>query len=237
MLFLWLLLGSAIVLAVALLVYDKKFRSKTEKTSYPETEKVVSIEKLYHIDDIRNGVIYKEEQALILAKLEGLNFTVMSVAEQDAREDALISIFTRVDYPIRFITNTVIADTSKEARRIAQLAANSPETAIRNYRTLYAGQLELMRTERWVTTQQTFIVIPGKDEEEARNRLHLIASSLQQQTAILVTPLTTTEQVYDAIQDMLLPNQILRPSEIALEHVHVPIHFAEKEIAKYGANI
>ncbi|MDD2587187.1 MAG: hypothetical protein PHT79_10635 [Syntrophomonadaceae bacterium] len=157
----------------------------------------------------------------------------MSDLEQNARESALIDVLTRLDYPVRFITNTIVADTSAEAQKIADVSAGTPEGNLKTYRTLYSGALQQMRLERSILTQETYLVIPGADEDEAQDRLNLLTSSLRERTSVVVTPLQTTDEVFDAIQNILLPEKIIKPSYVAMEGVTAPLHFSAKELDSF----
>lgn len=234
MVFLIILFSVVIIGGIALL-YLEKMRSRKEKPTGTNhfKESISDINDLYQIDNIYDGVIYKDDQCYMLARVGGLNFTIMSNDEQNARESALVGIFARLDYPIRFVTNTVIADTSEEARRIADIATQTPDGTLLKYRLEYAGTLELMRTERMVTTQSTFIVIPGQDKEELTNRFNIIAASLRQQGNVLVTQLQYTEEIYDTLQEILMPYKISRPSTIAMHGVGSSIYTTEKEVLAY----
>lgn len=232
-----IILFVVVIIGGIALIYIEKRRTHNEQRPDVKNnfnESISDIADFYQIEDIYNGAILKDDQYYMMARIEGLNFTVISVDEQNTREATLVSIFTRLDYPIRFITNTVIADTTDEARRIAEIAAKTPEGTLRLYRTMYAGALDLMRSERRVTTQETFMIIPGKTAEEVMNRLHLITSSLRQQTNIIVTPILTTDEVYDTIQGILMPDKITKPSQTAAQDVHSSIHVSTREVLNYA---
>lgn len=227
------ILFATVILGGLLLLFIEKKRSQKKTTSTKFNEYAIDIEEFYQIDDIKEGIIYKDGQCYMMSRIGGLNFTVMSENEQNAREDALVGIFARLDYPIRFITNTVIADTSEEAGKIADLAVATPEGTLQKYRLQYAGELELMRASRAVTTQSTFLIIPGKDKTELINRYQLLAASLRQQGNMIITPLTTTEEVVDTLKEILMPNTIYRPSERFTHGVGASVHLSKKEVERF----
>ncbi len=231
-----IVLFTVVILGCAALLFWEKNRSKKENLQNDNkfNESTTDIEEFYQIDNIREGIIYRDDQCYIMARIGGLNFTVMSLNEQHSREDALIGIFARLDYPIRFITNTVIVDTSEEARRIAGIANQTPESTLKIYRYQYAGALELMRAERAVTTQSTFLIIPGKDKEELRDRYRILAAALKDQGRMTVELVATTEEVTDIIQEILMPDSIFRPSEKFQFNVDSNIHLSEKEALEYA---
>lgn len=236
MLFIGILFAVGLLIGVGLLVYANKYQPKIVEDNYnsfkPE-EKVSHMDEVFNIEKIHEGIIYQGNQYLLLTKIEGINLSAMSEGEQNARESALISVLAGLDYPIRFITNTAVIDTSKEAQLVAGIASATPEGNLRTYRTLYAGALEQMRVERSVLTQQTFLVVSGSTIEEARRRVELLNSSLANQTSMVVTPLKTTDAVYDAIQSILMPEKIIKPSDIASEGVLEPVHFHTKEVVSF----
>lgn len=237
MLFVVLLFVVGIVMGVGLLVYGNKHPIKNNESEYSNSfnkqEKVTHLKDVYEIDNIYDGIIYKHNQCLVMATVEGINFTVLSEVEQNSRESAIIETLMRLEYPIRFITNTVVVDTSEQANHIAHLANETPDGDLQIYRTLYAGALEQMRIERSVLTQQTYIVIPGNTSEEVKTRLSLLTSAFAENASIIITPLQTSDDVYDAIQNIVMPEKIVKASEIVASGVLEPVHFHEKEVVNF----
>ncbi len=228
MLFLGLLFGVALLLGIGLLIYSNK-KTKAQVSNLNVNERTINIKNVFPTD-IYNGAIEHQGQFLLVSRIEGVNFSVMSEMEQNARESALIDIFSRLDYPIRFITNTCVVDTTIEAKKIVSLADDSDNENLKTYRILYAGALEQMRQDRKVLTQQTFVVIPGQSLDEAYHRFNILSSSLSERTSIIVTLLKSTEEIFDALQDVLTPEKIIKPSEVAADGVLEPIHFSAKEV-------
>ena len=138
MLFLGLLFSVAILIGIFLIIYSNK-TTETQASNINSSEKTINIKNLFQADNIYNGTIKHLGQYLLLARIEGMNFSVMSEIEQNARESALIDIFSRLDYTIMFITNTFIVDTSTEARKIAGMADSAENQNLQTYRILYAG--------------------------------------------------------------------------------------------------
>lgn len=235
MTFIVILFIVGVTMGVGLLVYGSKYQPNKKSAysnSFNPQERISHLKDIFEIDKIYEGIIFKHDQCLLLAKIEGINFTVMSEVEQNSRESALIEALTRLDYPIRFITNTIVVDTSQESAKIADLANKSPEGGLKTYRTLYAGALEQMRVERRVLTQQTYLVVPGSTPEEVRARLELLTSSLVEQTSVIIAPLQSSDGIYDAIQNILMPEKIVKSSDIVAAGVLEPIHFQQKEVVQ-----
>lgn len=236
MLFLGLLFGVCILIGIFLIIYSNK-TTESQTSNINSSEKIINIKNLFQANKIYNGAIEHLGQYLLLARIEGMNFSVMSEIEQNARESALIDVFSRLDYPIRFITNTCIVDTSAEARKIAEIADATENQNLQTYRILYAGALEQMRLERSVLTQQTFVIVPGETSEEAYHRFNILSSSLRERTSMIITLLTTTEDIYDALQDILTPEKIIKPSDIVQSGVLEPVHFSAKEVESFAQKL
>lgn len=225
MLFLKILFVVSALSGILLLLLNRKPKEKKDTDNDFVT---ADINILFPVEKIFNGIIYLNGECLLIAKIEGVNFSVMSENEQNARESVLVDIFARIDYPVKFLTNTVVADTTAEATRIAQMAANTEEQSLQEYRTLYAGALQLMRTEREIIYQESYMVIPGSTEEEAISRLNIIKSALSN-TSVILTPITTTDEVFNSIQNILLPEKIIKPADVAREGVTSKFHFNWRE--------
>jgi len=227
------LFGTAVLIGAGLLLYAR--RTPANKPRSFTSERVADLGQIYDIKDIYQGVITLKDGCLMLARIEGVNFSVMSEAEQNARETALIEIFTGLDYPVRFVSSVIVADTSDEAHRVARIAAATPEGNLKTYRTLYAGMLEMMRQERRILTQHVYLMVPGRTKEEVSERLYLLGASLQQKASLVVTPVTTTDEIYKILQDTLTPDRIISPAEVALSGVTSPIHYSVREAEGFVA--
>lgn len=235
--FLILFVVVALIGGGLLLYANKKSTVETKESDLNKSERIISIKNALPVEKIYNGIIEHYGQYLLVALIEGMNFSVMSDIEQNARENSLVEILSRMDYPVRFITNTCVVDTSQEARKIASIADDSGNEFMKEYRIFYAGALEQMRLERSVLTQQTYIIVPGSTEKEVHERFNLLCSSLRERTSMIITPLETTEQVYDALQDILTPDKIIKPSDVVQDGVLEVIHFSTKEVQQIAQKI
>jgi|LSQX01.2.fsa_nt_gb hypothetical protein len=235
--FLILFVVVALIGGGLLLYANKKSTVETKESDLNKSERIISIKNALPVEKIYNGIIEHYGQYLLMALIEGMNFSVMSDIEQNARENSLVEILSRMDYPVRFITNTCVVDTSQEARKIASIADDSGNEFMKEYRIFYAGALEQMRLERSVLTQQTYIIVPGSTEKEVHERFNLLCSSLRERTSMIITPLETTEQVYDALQDILTPDKIIKPSDVVQDGVLEVIHFSTKEVQQIAQKI
>lgn len=235
--FLILFVVVALIGGGLLLYANKKSTVETKESDLNKSERIISIKNALPVEKIYNGIIEHYGQYLLVALIEGMNFSVMSDIEQNARENSLVEILSRMDYPVRFITNTCVVDTSQEARKIASIADDSGNEFLKEYRIFYAGALEQMRLERSVLTQQTYIIVPGSTEKEVHERFNLLCSSLRERTSMIITPLETTEQVYDALQDILTPDKIIKPSDVVQDGVLEVIHFSTKEVQQIAQKI
>lgn len=234
-----ILFGTAIVIGAGLLFYAQKSTVKnTNRQPKPfANERAFDLSQLYNIEGIYEGVVHLSNgEYLMLAGIEGVNFSVLSEAEQNARESALVEIFTGLSHPIRFLSCVVVADTSAEAKKVAETAAKTPGGNLKTYRTLYAGMLETMRQERRILSQYTYMFIPGKTREEVAERLFLIETALRERARLVVTPIRTTDEVYLILQNIFMPDRLTRPAEVAVTGVTSPIHYSGKEAEAFVAN-
>lgn len=193
------------------------------------------VDNVINIEKIEDGLIYRNDKVMAMSRIEGTNFSVMSPGEQDARESALIEIFSRLDYPVQFITNTIVADTLGAAKRIVDESIQIPDGNLKHYMLLYANALEQMRVERLVLTQQSYLVVSsdghdGDPEKTVIDRVRILESSLRERTGIVLTPLTITEDIYDVLQHIILPEKITKPSDVSKDGVTEPIHFSTREL-------
>jgi hypothetical protein len=206
---------------------------KLGKEEMPFRERHVA--ELFGIDEIYGGIYRKGGRYFGLARLEGTNFSVVSEGEQNAREDVLIYIMSLIDYPIQFISGTVVADTTQQAEEIALRAEEEASEELKTYMFLYAGALQQMKTERRVLSEQSWLVVTDNGEEgdpakKIREKMYLLKENLRQRARIVLVPLETSEEVIDAIHQMVLPERIVKPSERVQAGVLEPVHLARKDL-------
>lgn len=208
--------------------------SKKEMANLQDLERMVSVDDLYDIKDIHGGVVYTSTECIVLAKIEGMNASVLSAYQQDGREAAIIETLAQTPYPYKTVSNTVVADTTAVSKAVYETAINLPEdSSLYHYCELYMIALEEMRLSRSILTQQTFLFIPGSSPDECHERIRILSMGLTDKGGITITPLTTTEEVYDALKDIIMPDRIVNPSQFAEGGVVSPIHFGKKELKAY----
>lgn len=235
-----LLLLSALA-GVAVLVYYSKRPYKyevedDEKSNFVPPSALRHIDQIVDYEDIKGGIIYRKGRCYGLARLEGLNFSVMSQDEQNSREIALTEIFNSIDYPVQFITTTTVADTSSAAQEVAVLASMLRESPLKNYMVHYAGALQQMKQERRVISQQVYMVISsdggdGPPEQVIRERMEILTSSFLHRVNLCLTPLLSTEDVLNVLQQIMLPNQLISVRERTNEGVCAPLHYSVRDIS------
>lgn len=228
---------------VAMLVVSVKKPFKREESGSESSEVFVSSSLVRHVDevidydDVKDGIIYRRGRCYGLARVEGVNFSVMSQEEQNAREAAVIEIFNGIDYPFQFITTTTVADTTSAAQEIAAMASMLKESPLKRYMTCYAGALLQMKQERRVLSQQTYMVISsdgsdGPPEKVIRERMRILQSGFMERVGIYLTPLLKTEEVLNAIQQIVLPDQLVTVQERVAKGVCAPIHFSNRDVVE-----
>jgi hypothetical protein len=226
-----------------MLIYFSKRPLKQEKIEeqgfIPESA-IRHIDEVIDYDDIKDGIIYRNGRCFGLAQVEGINFSVMSPEEQNSRETSIVEIFNSMDYSIEFITTTTVPDMSNAAQSIAAFAGQMKDCPLKMYITCYAGILEQMKRERKVLAQQTYMVISSDSADSdshpakvIKERMRILESSFRERVGIFITPLETTEDILNAIQHIVLPDQIINASERIATGACAPVHFNVEEGANY----
>lgn len=212
--------------------------SKTGAMDYTKALKMTSPRELIPLQSIENGVYRAYNRCYMICRLEGTNFSVLSDAETNARESAVIDILNRIDYPVQFITTTTVADLSPLIEQNRQRAASLPENSrLRMYIELYNQQLENMKYNREILTQVSWMVMSCPDNPEdlrrMRERIDYLVMALRERAGIMLTPVTDFEQILDSIHEIILPEEIVRPSQMLVSGVTEPVHFSAGEINRY----
>lgn len=247
--FILLLLGAAMVM----IWYLNRGKDKSVQNSIEfshESEEVLEIthkkpDKNYqHISELINtevvepGIYYTGGKYLGLARIEGTNFSILSDGEIEAREDMLIAIQNQIKYPVQYITSTIVTDTDREVEKIQYHAGKTTNHKVSLYCKQYIMELENMKQERRAMAKVSWLVISGDDKlgapgnpvQRIKERMALLQETFRSRAGIIMTPLTSTEEVVDAFQQIMQPEKLVKPSEVARLCMH-PIKFNIKEIA------
>ncbi|KJS73330.1 MAG: hypothetical protein JL56_11520 [Desulfotomaculum sp. BICA1-6] len=194
------------------------------------------IAEIVGVEMVAPGVFYAGGKYLGLARIEGTNFSVLSDGEQDAREEALIGIQNQINYPVQYITGTVVTDTDAIAREVRAINAGVENERQAAYNNLYAAELDEMKRTRQAMTQVSWLVVSddgsaGDDPvKRIRERLALLRESFRSRVGIILTPLEITGDVVDAIQQIMLPEKLSRPSDMLALGGITPVKFNIREI-------
>ena len=194
------------------------------------------IAEIVGVEMVAPGVFYAGGKYLGLARIEGTNFSVLSDGEQDAREEALIGIQNQINYPVQYITGTVVTDTDAIAREVRAINAGVENERQAAYNNLYAADLDEMKRTRQAMTQVSWLVVSddgsaGDDPvKRIRERLALLRESFRSRVGIILTPLELTGDVVDAIQQIMLPEKLSRPSDMLALGGIAPVKFNIREI-------
>lgn len=203
-----------------------------EKSSKPTFR---NISELVKIEELDQGVLYVNGKYLGIARLDGTNFSVLSDGEQDVREDVLINIQNRIDFPVQYVTSTIVTDTEVPAKKIRDRAIEIKNPNLANYMNMYALALEEMKNQRKAMSQVSWMVISDDGEKgdpinQIREKMSLLRESLRAHAGIVLTPLVSNEDVVDALQQIMLPERLSRPSELTSVGALSPIKFNIREI-------
>jgi len=204
----------------------KEVSGKSSQPTYRHIGDLISPEV------VEPGVIYADGRYLAYARVEGTNFSILSDGEKDLREDILIGLQNQIKFPQQFVTSTVVIDTGHAAREVRAQAAGTENADLAAYSLAYAAELEDMKRERQAMAQVSWLVIsdegletdPGKSLKDKMSLLHALFS----RSGLILTPLTTTEEIIDAMQQIMLPERLSLASETAASGLS-PVKFNIKE--------
>ncbi|MBM7854962.1 hypothetical protein JOC37_001342 [Desulfohalotomaculum tongense] len=230
--FIFFVMAAALVMLLILNRTDSSGSRKKIKQTAKETKEKPSKRTYRHISDLINireinsGIIYANGKYLGLARIEGTNFSIILFGgeqddgEQDAGEKVLISIQNQINYPIQYITSMIVTDTEAVAGEIRTKASATEQQQLANYMNLYASALEEMKTSRRAMAQVSWLVISDDGEkgnpiEQIREKMALLQEAFRARAGVILTPLLTNEEVIDALQQIMLPERLSRPSEMA----------------------
>ncbi len=195
------------------------------------------IDELLQIEFLDDGIYKVGNTYCGIGKIEGTNFSVMSEADQNTREAVFIDLLTGIDYPIQFVTTSVVADTGKVAKDIALMASQMPESTIKVYASLYAKALDDMHRERQILSQSSWLVLTDNGLEgdpvfKLKEKMGLLTMALRQRAGVVFTPLLSIEDVVDVFGQINNSESLTRPSEFLLNQQ--PIHISESEVVNYS---
>ena len=234
-LFVLVLTGAGVMLAT--LNQAPKRKAKPVKK---EVHKKAAAPTYRHLSDLINldvvapGVIYANGKYLAYARVEGTNFSILSDGEKDLREDILISLQNQIKFPQQLVTSTVVIDTEHAAREVRRQASGTENANLAAYSLAYAAELEQMKRERQAMAQVSWLVISddGATEEpdkSLRDKMSLL-QDLFSRSGLILTPLTTTAEIIDAMQQIMLPERLSPASSVAAAGLS-PLKFSAREVA------
>lgn len=247
---LWALLAIVVLLVgiiTTALVLIMKAQNPSEKPNY-KVEKMVKsknrtgskatyrhIAELIKIEMIEEGIFYTNGLYIGLAKLSGTNFDVMSVSGQNAIEDVIIAIQNQINYPVNYTTGTVIADTDKLAAEIRLKAENYANEKRAMYSHMYANVLDEMKKTRYAMTQVTWLAISddgqlGNPVEKIKDKMSLLENAFRRRAGIVLVPLFSEGEAIDALNNIMLPERLIKPSDMLSVGGLSPVKFNIREI-------
>jgi hypothetical protein len=231
-------LGAAAVMFVSLNRAPKRHRvtvHKTKKKNGATAPTYRHIGDLLDLEVVEPGVIYAGGKYLAYARVEGTNFSILSDGERDIREDVLIGLQNQIKHPQQFVTSTVVIDTERAAQEVKANAIKTDNEHLSDYSMAYAGELEEMKRRRLAMAQVTWLVIGDDGEENDPGQSLRVKMSLMQElysrSGLRLTPLAYTEEIIDAMQQIMLPERLFLASETAAFGLN-PVKFNIKELEK-----
>lgn len=196
------------------------------------------VDALIAVEMLADGIYAAGGVYCGIGKIDGTNFSVMSETDQNNREHVFIDILTGIDYPVQFITTTIVADTGRTAKEVAAKWLPMPENTLKTYAALYAKALDEMQAQRQILSQSSWLVLTddgseGDPAEKIKEKMGLLTNALRQRAGVIFTPLFSMEEAVDVFGQILNPESLNRPSDYlaGLSAIHV----AESEVLKHAA--
>ena len=205
----------------------KEIKKKVSKPTYRHIGDLIDMEV------VEPGVVFADGKYLAYARIGGTNFSILSDGEKDIREDILIGLQNQIKYPQQFVTSTVVINTEHAAGEVRDQAARTENINLANYSLSYAHELEEMKKQRQAMAQVTWLVIgddgsDGDPGQKLRDKMSLLRE-LFSRSGLILSPLETTEEIINAMQQIMLPEHLTPASDTAIFGLN-PVKFNIKEI-------
>ncbi|MCL2766735.1 MAG: hypothetical protein FWD21_03525, partial [Peptococcaceae bacterium] len=148
-------------------------------------------------------------------------------------EDILIGLQNQINFPQQFVTSTVVIDTEHAAKEVREQVSVTENASLAAYGQAYAAVLEEMKRDRQAMAQVSWLVISddgfeGEPDKSLRDKMSLL-QELFSRSGLILTPLTTTEEIIDALQQIMLPER-LYPASGTIATGLDPVKFSAKEL-------
>lgn len=218
----------AVILA-ALIPFLNKFaerKAKTKRYGNEENEsgeqtiqvKTDSLQDLWEIKDIKNGIITMADGSLrTILSLGSLDYRLLSHAEQNAVETALMSCALIYNFPVQFVVVTENADMRGFISQI-NVGDNWPDEAKLYARNL-ASYLEDLTKSRTVPVRRSYLVISCRVEtsidnayKEIMRRSQVVINNLAR--AHVVARVLESESVVNLLHNILNGSKLSKPSQL-----------------------
>ena len=208
-------------------VVKKEIKQKASKPTHRHIGDLIDMEV------IEPGVVFAGGKYLAYARIGGTNFSILSDGEKDIREDILIGLQNQIKYPQQFVTSTVVINTEHAAGEVRDQAARTENANLADYSLAYAHELEEMKRQRQAMAQVTWLVIgddgtDGDPGQKLRDKMSLLRE-LFSRSGLILSPLETTEEIINAMQQIMLPEHLTPASDTAAFGLN-PIKFNIKEL-------
>ena len=192
------------------------------------------ITELIKIKPVAPGIIYTGGKYLGYARIEGTNFSILSDGEQDTKESVLIGLQNQFDFPLQYVTSTVVTDTGQIAGIVRDYASTCTNQDLAAYSAAYATELEQMKAWRQAMAQVSWLAVSdtgagGDPAQNIYNKMAQLQELFRSRAGIILTPLTTTGEVIDALQQIMLPQRLTPASQTAALGLN-PVHYSDREL-------
>lgn len=210
------------------IVTNDKRKAKAKKTQEtqdiesPSKDNINNIKTIWGIEDIRDGIIYLQNNIYASAvKMGSVDVGLLSTEEQESVENALIQLTLSLNFPVRLYSTTDYVDTSETQYAIQKAIVNSNfSPKLRTYAENTLKYLENMRKTRSVYIRQDYFVAfyegdLEKAYSELDRRCQLVVASLKRMN--LAAERIGSDEILNVLHNALNKRSSVKPSFIAKE--------------------
>ena len=220
-------------LAVAIAVSMPFLKKYAEKKAYegrratkkgdnlPERSaktKKQGLKDLFEIEDVRDGVVYltKNRYSAVL-KLGTVNFFLLSEADQQSVESALMAMATGLSFNLQFFSTTEVVDT-RAAMDLLSVCRVKEKSEIRaKYAEILLDYLADLMAQRMVLAKNTYAVVTVQepDPKKALAKLSYCCTQLIKSldTAKVTAVMLSSDEIVDLLYRTLNRRRPARPSD------------------------
>lgn len=177
-----------------------------------------TLKDIFDILDIQNGVVYltKNRYSAVL-KLGAVNFYLLSEADQQQIESALMAMATGLNFNLQFFSTTEVVDTTGAIELLSVCRAKEKSEVRANYADALLDYLTDLMARRMVLAKNTYAVVTVQDpdQKKALAKLSYCCTQLVRalDTAKVTAMLLSSEEVVNLLYRTLNRRRPFRPAD------------------------